>query len=195
MLNDEVVVWRGVKPLNIDAALTITQFAAIACEVDRLNIKLFIELGIYRGGFGSLMVARCSYVGDFYYIGVEKEKDVIDTRFLLIAGATSNVEIIIGDVFDYVVIDRIAQRINVTTGRAMVFSDATKRGEIPFYLPIMRVGDVLLVHDWPTEFDDNDIRSCLENRMALVHPNYWMGRAGGYGQDNGLDMVLLEKIQ
>lgn len=137
MAIDSVTIPAGIKTSH-----TWHEIGAIFRIIEKYNIDLFVELGTYQGGLTSLLDFRSEYVKDFNYISIEIDSGMVDLRVLM------NLDIFIMDCFSPDTIQMIKNMIDESE-RALVYCDnENKIEEARVYSPLLRSGDLLLIHDY-----------------------------------------------
>jgi hypothetical protein len=136
----------SVSPYGIGVAQTWAQLSTVFEDIGRLEITLFIELGVYLGGLSELLIMRQNLVPRFEYMGIEIAREQIHSRM------RNHAQITIGSVFDGGIKGQVAQRIQNNSGAVMVYCDnGDKQREMIEYAPLLRKGDYLRAHDYPGE--------------------------------------------
>jgi hypothetical protein len=170
-------------PFGVHASHNWVELGAIFRVIDDYNVKTFVELGTFAGGLSSFMLTRCQHVHNFFYMGVEKNPEVVDlsirTEFERLSGATLQIR----DVFEKDTQDLILNYLTVHPVRALVYCDnGDKPREVQTYMPLVPTGTLIMAHDWGTEIGERDLEH-VEN--FHIHGSPWL-------YDTRL--VLLEKI-
>lgn len=158
-----------VQPFGIPIALTWTQFFGALTMVNRYPPALFIELGVYRGGLGSLLITRCKYDPNFHYLGIEIDQLAINKTFFQMVEEEPRAEIYIGDLYKDETEKYVDKRIMNAAGRTIIFCDGgEKLLDIVLYSELLkRTGDILFAHDYPGQYDDEDLEFMFERFDAL----------------------------
>lgn len=165
-------------PMGIIAQVHIDVWKAITESADELGYKTFIELGIYRGGTGIYYLERCKRDSGFLYVGVDLHPEWIDSRFAKMCLTIPNAKIFLGSVFDERIKQGIADIIK-NRGRTMVFADhggeVLARG-LRVYAPMLKVGDYLVVHDYPDEIGNADLDYIVSQGYEYVDKDKWLSK-------------------
>ena len=133
-----------VNPFGIPTAQTWNQVGALFEDIDKFEVTLFVELGVYFGGLAEMMIIRQSINSNFKYFGVQLDAEELHKRI--------KDKIRIGDVLDPKIVGKIAEIVSNNPGLAMIYCDAgNKPREMITYTPILRLGDYIRVHDYPGE--------------------------------------------
>jgi len=134
------------NPFGIPIAQTWNQLSTVFDDINRFEITLFVELGVYLGGLSELLLMRQNFYPEFKYLGIEIAKSQIYGRM------REHPQIHIGSSFDPAVKDMVSQRICNNVGTVMVYCDnGDKQREMIEYAPLLRKGDYLRSHDYPGE--------------------------------------------
>jgi len=139
------------------------------------DITTLVELGTLHGGFSLFLLLQCIQRGiefsTFDIATQEQAKKLID-RGIMKSGSESNLgEFLsldkycnIGDIFEELK-DTVVEKITAD-GRVLLFCDNGKKiKEIEMFSPYLKDGDLLVVHDWGTEFD---ARHLPENCASIM---------------------------
>lgn len=167
MLSNNAVIPRDRKgvqlyefnyDMNIDGILTAQGYSQIYSHIDCVNrykVKLFIELGVYMGGTLPHLLPNLILDPTFHYLGFEI-LPCVDARLLDFANQNPRCRIIVDDIFSNMKI--ISDSINETQGAVYIFCDGgDKPRELLTFSGLMRVGDIISVHDY-TEDQSGEIR-------------------------------------
>lgn len=132
---------------NIPIAQTGEQILSHLDIINTYHIRLFIELGMFRGGTLVHVLPNLILDNNFSYLGYEIEDNCVDKRLLKFAQENSRCEIVIGNIFSYV--EYIYRRIKDAPGAVYVFCDGgNKPNELETFSPALKLGDVISVHDY-----------------------------------------------
>ena len=155
-------------PLGIPSSHSWDALGAITAIIEQNDIFLFVELGVHKGGLASLLAMRARY-RDFEYLGVELYLDDIEPVVEALVEETPRANLLFGDVFASPVFDFIARKIELSR-RALVYcDDGDKPAEVEKYSKALKMGDLLLVHDYPKEFGEDDIE---RTDLTRVEPDF-----------------------
>lgn len=166
------MVSQACTPFGITASQTWEQLTAYLRAVHELDVKLFVELGIHKGGLAALMIARTHWV-DFRYLGIEIAPRHIDERVIKRDGGP--VRIWYGDCLGEAIKKQVSDAIHDTQGVVFVLCDnGNKPAEMKTYAPLLRLGDYIAAHDYPLEITDKDLRA-MDNSpdFEQVNPDRW----------------------
>lgn len=147
-LDEYKLMVKGItaNPFGIGIAQNWAQIGSIFEDLNRFKITLFVELGVFLGGFSDLMLLRMNFVPGFDYLGTQLDYEQVAKRL------SGNPRIIQGNHWDEPIVSRIQNLINTNVGTAMVYCDGgDKPREIRTYTPMLRVGDYIRAHDYPGE--------------------------------------------
>lgn len=165
-------------PLGIISQLHIDVWTAITGAADEFGFKTFIELGIYRGGTGIYFLERCKREPEFLYVGVDLHPEWMDARFAKQYPLIPNAKILLGSVFDEAIKKQV---VDIIAGRGLTCVFADHGGEtlaqgIRVYAPLLKPGDLMVVHDYPDEIGDAELEWMLENGYEFVDRERWLGK-------------------
>jgi len=111
--------------------------------IEKYNVKTFIELGAYMGGLTYDIITKHP---ELKVISFQIDPHELNSK---VVGMP---QIIIGDVFEQSSIETTRSAVQSTDGISMVFCDnGNKIKEFDTYYPLLKSGDIILVHDYPGE--------------------------------------------
>ena len=151
-------------PLGIPSSHSWDALGAITAIIEQNDIFLFVELGVHKGGLASLLAMRARY-RDFEYLGVELYLDDIEPVVTALIDETPRANLLYGDVFSPAVFDFVARKIELSRRTLVYCDDGDKPAEVDRYSKVLKTGDMLLVHDYPKEFGEEDIERTELTRM------------------------------
>src|SRR3972149_5028325 len=147
--------------MNIDGILTAQGYGQIWSHIDCVNrykVKLFIELGMYMGGTLPYLIPNLVLDHSFSYLGFEKIENTVNGRLITFSNQNPRCRIILDDMFSPPSMGIIAKSVVNTHGAVYIFCDGgNKPKELMTFSRIMRVGDIISVHDY-TEDQTGEIR-------------------------------------
>jgi len=133
-----------VNPFGIPTAQTWNQVGALFDDINKFEVTLFVELGVYFGGLAEMMLIRQSLINNFKYFGIQLDAAELRLRI--------KDKIRIGDVLDPKIVQEVSNLVSNNSGLAMIYCDAgNKPREMITYTPLLRLGDYIRVHDYPGE--------------------------------------------
>lgn len=140
------------KKLNFDlnvAGIRIAQTYPQICShidiINRYNVKLFMEVGMYMGGTLPYVISNLVLDAGFRYIGFDIVSDHLDRRLVKLCDNTKNCDIIIDDCFNN--LEYIKEEIEYN-GVTYIFCDGgDKPRELLTFSKLLKIGDLISVHD------------------------------------------------
>ena len=161
--------------INVLDILTAQQSAQVLSHVDiinRYNVKLFIELGTYRGGGLAYVIPNLMLDRQFRYVGFEILPWQVDGKILRFAREHPRCEIILEDMFFRHNLSAMSALIENTDGAVYIFCDGgDKPKELATFSKFLRVGDIISVHDYVEdqtgEVTNADLARVEEDFMPL----------------------------
>jgi cephalosporin hydroxylase len=135
----------GVCPFGVGAAQMWPQVGALFNAIDEFNIDLVVELGVYMGGLSELLYLRQIRTSGFRYIGFDNAPAQVNKRLL------NELPFVWGDVFSEEIKNRVVSEISHSAHALVYCDDGNKPREMRTYAPLVRQGDLILVHDYPGE--------------------------------------------
>ena len=165
--------------LNIRDVLAAQNYPQILSHVDCVNrygITLFVELGMYMGGTLPHLIPNLVLDDRFSYLGFEILPEAVKPQIKAFASTNPRCQVILGDMFKY--IDLVAEKIAASAGPAYIFCDGgNKPKELITFSKLMRVGDIISVHDWTEdqtgEITDRDIEQLSDDFETLDEEWRW----------------------
>ena len=169
------MVGQRSTPLGIVASQTWEQVCNYLQAIEEYHIKLFVELGIHKGGLAAVMLARTEYVSDFHYLGVEIDRERVDWRVRDNILGNPRADAIYGDCLSDSVKFTVSNTIQQAGGKVFLLCDnGNKSCEIDAYAPLIRPGDYLAAHDYPAEIGDDDLLFLDDSPYyEAVNPQRW----------------------
>lgn len=155
-------------PFGIHASHNWNELGAIFRVIDDFDIRTFVELGVFKGGLASMMIARSRNSPDFYYLGIEKDFNLADP---IVQDHLWD-----GDVFDDVIVDKLLEQLLHWPIPQIIYCDnGDKPREVKTYLPVVPSGTYIMAHDWGTEITSHDL-DMLDPKLYVRHfPEYFEG--------------------
>jgi len=147
---------------GIETAQTQAQIDLFDELVNRFNVRVIIELGLYRGGLANILIKKQSE--NLHYYGFEFVEKDLDSK------VRNRPEITIGDVTNDAIFNQIQEIVNKSDGAILIFCDTfDKPREMLSYSRILRVGDLIQGHDYPGEgVDDVFLAKFADDHPDLV---------------------------
>ena len=138
--------------MNVKNILTAQPHYHICLHIDiinRYNVKLFIELGMYMGGGLAHIIPNIMLDSEFRYMGYEIDSSQVRNEILNFASGHPRCEVILEDLFLNHNLLASSQAIANTNGAVYVFCDGgNKLKELQTFSKFLRVGDIISVHDY-----------------------------------------------
>ena len=159
---DHGMIW----PMGIPVSQSWHEIGAILSIVHEYKIFRFVELGIEHGGLGVLLSLRPYISKAFKYLGIEISKEKVQPnlfdRIKRMKNSTIRIDDCLSAASSFVVWEFIQDE------KALVFCDnGNKPKEFQIYSGIIKPGDLLLVHDYPREFNEENSDFNLLDRIEL----------------------------
>lgn len=165
-------LWKqigGVCPMGIPISQSWYDIGGIFRVIQEFEIKVFIELGAAHGGLSAMLAARATTNEDFHYIGYEVTHNLYDTRAKRFLDGINRASYVLRDIRNFVPIHIF----NELEGRLLVFCDnGHKPAEFAIYCKLIKPGDFIMAHDYPTEIKDEDCE--IEGVELIRHNPPWM---------------------
>ena len=152
------------EPFGVQVVQSWGQIAAHLRIIQLHRVKLFVEIGAFKGGLSSFIGCRKNVDWDFQTLALEKDESLINPM-----SRTGQVEFRIADAWSSESIQHVKVNVdNCARGAAYIFCDGgDKPKEVHLYKSVLRVGDLIAVHDYPGEITDADLAD-LDSDPALI---------------------------
>lgn len=169
----------GIPVFGIWISHSWHEIGAVLQTVYEYKVDCFVEIGFHRGGLGTLMVSHCNFDPDFYYLGFDIDKDIVEPSFVMAASKTPNASALFQDALSDHSVNMVQGLVN-SARQPMIYCDGgNKPREFDIFSRIIPTGGLIMVHDHPIEFKDEHFehaswvkplhKECLEgiNRQLL----------------------------
>jgi len=151
---------------NICGIPIAQSYASICSHIDIINrykVSLFVELGVFKAGTLPYIIPNLELDDDFEYIGFETNIQEVSPLVINYSGRNPRCHLILKDMWDY--LDYVSDFINRAKRPVYIFCDGgNKPRELAAFSPLLRVGDVISIHDYADtqtgEIKDSDF-ACL----------------------------------
>jgi len=140
-------------PFGIKTSHTWHEVGAIFRVINNYKIEFFVELGTYQGGLLSLLNARSRYDNKFKCISFENNVGMIHPKSY---SELANI-IIIGDCQSAEHVQMVRDKISSHHKSIIYCDNGNKVKEAGLYAPVLKSGDILLIHDYLHDWAVRDI--------------------------------------
>lgn len=149
-------LWRqtgGIWPMGVSCSLTWYDAGAILHTIQTAHIRTVLEIGTEHGGLTALLRAYGQYTG-LMYRGIDITLAPLHTE----VRARDGVAIDQRDAWAPSTVEELGRWLAEMPAPALIFCDGgDKPKELAIYAPLLRIGDVLLGHDYHNEYVDDAI--------------------------------------
>lgn len=164
--------WRqtgGVWPLGVSTSLTWLDIGALLTLIQAAQIQLIIEIGVEHGGAAALFAAYCRYAaGALVYRGIDINLDALAYT----VRDHDSAALFQRDAWAPETVAEVAEWMRAMPGPCLLFCDGgDKPRELHTYAPLLRVGDVLVGHDYHNEYVDDALVG-LPADLTRVHADW-----------------------
>jgi predicted O-methyltransferase YrrM len=150
---------------------------------------MFVEIGIFKGGLASLLMARALYDHEFKYLGVEIDVGQTEKSVLEMASNHPRAMILSGDCFDHKIKGMVERDIKNGPAPALIFCDGgDKPKELDCYHEVLRPGDFILIHDYSREKIQPEKISYEDVEPVLIKPEFFDARPEHW-DDKGMFLI------
>ena len=169
------------QPFGVQIAHSWKEIGAILFLIDEFKVDTFIEIGTSRGGLSAFMLARCYFMSEFVYRGIEVDPDVISGRVMEFSQNLPNARIVVGNCFSEGIQEYIKHMVDLSKVAFLYCDGCNRPREFSEYMSIMRPGDIVALHGFPLDvtlstiqpFVDDEkfvrvVRPCLDRTTLLV---------------------------
>jgi hypothetical protein len=138
-----------IEPFGVHVAHTWLEVGVVLDTINRLGIKRFVEIGIYKGGLAALLVHTTKHIPGFEYLGIEIDSQIVEPTVRKLFDPLANATLWLRDAHARETIESVRQWIARKPGPALIYCDGgDKPKEFTKYAPIVRVNDFIAAHDW-----------------------------------------------
>lgn len=159
MSSDLYVTHGGIPVFGILVSHSWHEIGAVLQVIHEYKIDCFVEIGIHRGGLGSMLLPYCYYNPDFSYMGLDIDRKIVEPSFLVFAAMLKNAKLLYLDSICKPAI-RLVKEFISTSKRPMIYCDGgNKPLEFDVYSRNTPTGTLLMVHDYPKEFREEHFQN------------------------------------
>ena len=144
----------GIPPYGILISHSWNEVGAIFQVMQENAVDCFIEIGVHRGGLSSLIIPYCYYNPDFKYLGIDIDRKIVEPSILFFVSFLDNAKLYYNDENSINTI-RMARGMIEKAKHPLIYCDGgNKPREFKAYSAIAETGTLLMVHDYPLEFNE-----------------------------------------
>jgi len=158
--------WRqtgAIWPMGVPTSLTWYDIGALLTLLHLFDVRLIIEIGVEHGGASAVFAARCRYLPECSYYGIDITLDQLDPSVAALDGE----RIYRRNAWLSQTVDEVAQWVRESAGACLIFCDGgDKPKELHLYAPLLRPGDVLVGHDRGNEYREDAIADIALDRIS-----------------------------
>ena len=138
-----------IEPFGVHVAHTWLEVGTVLDSINRLSIRRFVEIGVYKGGLCALLVHTTKHVPNLEYLGVEIDSQIVEPTVRKLFDPLASAFLWFRDAHVDTTIDEVRRWIKQKPGPALIYCDGgNKPTEFKSYAPILRKGDYIAAHDW-----------------------------------------------
>lgn len=138
-----------IEPFGVHIAHTWLETGMVLDSINRLGIKRFVEIGLYKGGLAALLVHTTKHIPGFEYLGIENNSQIIEPTVRKLFDPLANATLWLRDAHTEQTIEDVRRWIAQKPGPALIYCDGgDKPKEFGLYAPILRIDDFIAAHDW-----------------------------------------------
>lgn len=160
----------GIPLFGIGISHSWHEIGSVMQVVYEYKVDCFIEIGIHRGGLGALMVPQCLYDPNFLYLGFDIDKDIVEPSFLDLVARTPNAQAVYIDAMSDNALNFTMDFLKNSRQPMLYCDGGNKAGEFDKYSRALPAGSLVMVHDYPKEFKDEDFKDAWW--MELLEKDY-----------------------
>ena len=150
-------LWRqtgAIWPLGVSCSLTWYDLGAIAHIIQTAHIRTILEIGVEHGGLSAWLEAYGYYTGCIYH-GIDITLNALHTK---VRDDMAGGQIEEYDAWTEETVARMGRFLAEHPAPALIICDGgDKPKELHLYAPLLRVGDVMVGHDYHNEYGDDAI--------------------------------------
>ena len=164
-----------ILPFGVPITHSWIEIGVIIKTIEVHNIKRFVELGVHRGGLASCFITRSMLDESFWYLGTEIDPAITAPTVVALSRRAARSVIMFADNFNPDVIAMIKAWLEKGLGKRFIYCDGgNKPAEFDLWMPFLRPGDVIGVHDLHNEIMEDhfvDIPDSLHRirESYLIH--------------------------
>lgn len=155
--------------MNIDGILIAQGYGQLCSHIDivnRYDVGLFIELGMYMGGTLPYLIPRLMLDDSFTYMGFEILPGAVHPKVMQFASSHPRCHVLIEDMFLLKNVKHIARSIRSSSRPVYVFCDGgNKPKELFTFSRFLRIGDIISVHDY-SDSQTGEIKDIDLNKLG-----------------------------
>lgn len=163
-MNTIYIQTGGIWPCGIPTSLSWLDIGAVLRIAHISKVRAIVEIGVECGGLAAQLTAYCAGTGARYLgcdIRIDAIDSTVDRKTILHADAHTT------DAMHAIDLWLAEQRYPPTL---YICDGGDKPHELALYASAMRLGDVMIGHDYQREYDDNAIQ--LLGRVQRVTPAF-----------------------
>lgn len=165
-----------IEPFGVHVAHTWLEVGVVLDLINRLGIKRFVEIGIYKGGLAALLVHTTKHIPGFEYLGIEIDSQIVEPTVRKLFDPLANATLWLRDAHTDDAVESVKQWIKQKPGPALIYCDGGhKPTEFKMYAPILRPHDYIAAHDWDyggyhrAEIRPRDVKkSVADNNLTML---------------------------
>lgn len=174
MTSDLYIKHGGIPVYNIGISHSWHEIGAVLHVIHEYAVDCFVEIGIHRGGLGSLLIPHCYYNPDFSYVGLDIDRRIVEPSFLIFANFLSNATLIYSDAIRTETVEMV-RLLLARAKHPMIYCDGgNKPDEFRIYSHLIPIGGLIMAHDYPKEFNEQhfrDIKNVSRLEMDYLEGN------------------------
>ena len=173
MTIDKLFIGNSViLPFGVPITHTWLEIGVIIKTVEVHNIKRFVELGVHRGGLASCFITRSMLDRSFWYLGTEIDPAITSPTVVALSKKAERSEIKFGNHLNPDTIVGIQMWLSQGPGKRFIYCDGgNKPAEFDLWMPFLRPGDVIGVHDLDNEIMEEHFINNPDN-LHRIRENY-----------------------
>ena len=161
-----------ILPFGVPITHSWLEIGVIIKTIEVHNIKRFVELGVHRGGLASCFITRSMLDESFWYLGTEIDPAIINPMMIALARRAERSTIKVADNFNPNVIAMIKTWLEQGLGKRFIYCDGgNKPAEFDLWMPFLRPGDVIGVHDLHNEIMEDHFVD-IPDSLHRIRENY-----------------------
>jgi cephalosporin hydroxylase len=165
-------------PMGTPTSLSWLDVGAVLRFLQDFSLCAVIEIGIHRGGLATVLAGRVEAMEGFHYFGMELDPNIVEEPIRKWALRQPRVQLWYTDAFSEQGINWVKRILAEAPAPILFICDGgNKAEEYRTYAPLIRPGDIMIVHDYTVEFTDAHIakhRNQLTRiKMDWINDTHW----------------------
>ena len=112
-----------IEPFGVHVAHTWLEVGIVLDSINRLGIKRFVEIGVYKGGLAALLVHSTKHIPGFEYLGIEIDSQIVEPTVRKLFDPLAHATLWLRDAHARETVEDVRQWIQRKPGPALIYCD------------------------------------------------------------------------